>query len=131
MRPIFASLILLALASAPAHAGFAVCNKTAAAAKVAIGRFNGTDWMSEGWWTVAAGKCQTLVTAPLNARYYYLYASDGGTGVWDGSKGFCVAATGKFTAVGRARCAARGYGRKEFFEVDTGQAPDWMQNLSD
>ena len=130
MRLIFASLILIALASAPAHAGFAVCNKSAKAAKVAIGRFNGTTWMSEGWWEVAPGKCETLVTTALDARYYYLYASDGGSGVWDGSKGFCVAANGKFHVEGRARCAVRGFDRKEFFEVDTGESQNWTQNLS-
>jgi len=131
MRRFAAALILLACAMAPAWADFAVCNKSAHTAKLAFGRFNGTDWMSEGWWMIAPGKCQTLFSGTLKARYYYLYASDGGAGTWDGSKGFCVGAGAKFAIVGRGHCAARGYDRKGFFEVDTGQKAGWVHNLSD
>ncbi len=131
MRRFAAALILVACAAAPARADFAVCNKSAHSAKLAFGRFNGTGWMSEGWWTIPPGKCETLLNGALKARYYYLYASDGGAGTWDGSKGFCVGTGAKFAIVGRGHCAARGYDRKGFFEVDTGQKAGWVHNLSD
>jgi len=35
-----------------ALAAFQVCNKTAQPVKTAIGRFDGTAWSSQGWWTV-------------------------------------------------------------------------------
>lgn len=127
------SLVLAILCwAAPAYADFHVCNRTANATKVALGRYDGTDWLSEGWWNVAPRACATLLQGKLVARYYYLYASDGGSGTWGGKRAFCVTATsGKFQIIGRADCARRGYDRKSFFEVDTGALPDWTQSLSD
>ena len=130
MRLAVAVLLLLAFA-APAQAGFALCNKTAHPARVALGRFNGTDWGSEGWWTIAPGQCGTLVPGALDARYYYLYASDGGSGTWDGTHGFCVAASERFVIVGREDCAGRGYERKGFYEVDTHDDTNVVKSLSD
>jgi uncharacterized membrane protein len=130
MRIALAVLALLPLLAAPASARFAVCNKGQRTASVALGHFNGTDWMSEGWWVVEPQACMSLIASPLDARYYYLYANDGGAGTWDGSKEFCTEPK-KFSIVGRGRCAARGYNRKGFFQIDTGQSPDWTQTLSD
>ncbi|HXL98525.1 MAG TPA: DUF1036 domain-containing protein [Rhizomicrobium sp.] len=130
MRFVLAALVLLA-GAAPAQAAFTLCNKTGHPAKVALGRFNGTDWGSEGWWTIAPGHCQTLVPGALDARYYYLYASDGGSGTWDGSHGFCVGTADKFAIVGRGDCGARGYARKGFYEVDTGENTDVTKSISD
>lgn len=130
MRFVLAALVLLA-GAAPAQAAFTLCNKTAHPAKVALGRFNGTDWGSEGWWNIAPGHCEILVPGALDARYYYLYASDGGSGTWDGSHGFCVAVADKFVIAGRADCAAHGYERKGFYEVDTGENTDVTKSISD
>jgi len=124
-------LSLTLLATASAQAGFKVCNKADLPAKVALGRFDGKTWRSEGWWTIRPGKCETLLSAPLDARYYYLYGTDGGSGTWNGGKGFCTASLGPFSILGRGGCAARGYDRKGFFEIDTGDRPDWTQSLSD
>ena len=51
MHRILTALALVLLA-APAQAGLTICNKTAHSAKTALGRFNGTQWMSEGWWSI-------------------------------------------------------------------------------
>jgi uncharacterized membrane protein len=123
-------LLLSILFCSPAQAGFSVCNKAARPAKVALGRFNGTQWMSEGWWSIDARKCTKLLTGPLDARYYYVFATDGHSGTWDGARYFCTGAA-KFSIVGRANCAARGFDRRGFFEVDTGKKPDFTQSLSD
>jgi uncharacterized membrane protein len=130
MRAALAAFALSGLLAAPAHAKFAVCNKGAHAASVAIGHFDGTDWMSEGWWIIGPNACENLIAVPLDARYYYLYANDGGSGTWDGSTEFCTDVR-KFSIVGRGHCAARGYNRKGFFQIDTHQMPDWTQTLSD
>ena len=127
---LFSGLVLgLSAGFAPAEAGLNVCNKSALPAKVSVGRFNGTHWMSEGWWTVAPAKCTEVVTGTLNARYYYVYATDGAAGTWDGSKFFCTAPTDKFAIIGRGACAAQGYDRRGFFEIDTGRAVNWTQSL--
>ncbi|HVZ69251.1 MAG TPA: DUF1036 domain-containing protein [Rhizomicrobium sp.] len=124
-------LAILICAASPASARLAVCNKAAGPAKVALGRFDGATWMSEGWWTIAPRACATLIDTPLRARYYYLFATDGGAGSWSGSRSFCVSETDKFSIGGRGDCASRGYDQKSFFEVDTGNKPDWTQFLSD
>jgi len=122
--------LLAVLAANPAQAALNVCNKTALATRVAMARFDGTDWTSQGWWTVAPNSCAGLLTGPLDARYYYLYATDGAGGTWEGKTHFCVAPENKFLAPGRADCAKRGLDRRGFFEVDTGNEPDWTQSLS-
>jgi len=122
----------LLLAAAPqAQAAFRICNKTAHAVSTALGHYDGKDWVSEGWWTVAPGGCEYLLKGDLIARYYYLHAvhHDVGGG-WDGDRGFCVA-EGRFRVDGRADCSKRGYGRKGFFEIDTRESLDWTQNLAD
>ena len=108
-----------------------MCNKGLREAKVALGRFSGTHWMSEGWFHVAPKKCALLIPGKLDARYYYLYATDGAQGTWDGSTNFCVGTGGKFSITGRARCVARGFDKRGFFQIDTGNQLDYAQNLSD
>jgi len=132
MRNVFilaAALLLAPGFLGPAMAAFNLCNKTKTAVRVAVGRFDGTQWSSEGWWTVQPGKCAGLINGPLQARYYYYYASDG-AGTWEGKTNFCVAPAARFKAEGRANCARRGFERRGFSEVDTGNKPDWTQTLS-
>lgn len=121
-------MIFLALAG-PAQAGLKVCNKSALPARVAIGRFDGTRWSSEGWWTVKPNQCNPILLGNLDSRFYYLYASDGAAGSWEGKTRFCVAPETKFKA-GRGDCAAHGYDARGFFQIDTGKRADWVQNLS-
>lgn len=124
-------LVSLVVTAAPAVAGLSVCNKTPSEMHIALGRFDGQGWMSEGWWAIAAGNCATVITQPLVSRYYYLYASDGGAGSWGGNHDFCVSPGLSFHIRGRGHCAAAGFERKGFFEVDTGQLFDYVQTLSD
>ncbi len=130
MRSLAAALSL-SLIALPAGAGFKVCNKTAHETKVALGYRGENAWSSRGWWTIPPRACREILTGPLNARYYYLYATDELSGNWDGRNGFCVTASGSFEIEGRAGCEAHGYDRKGFFEVDTGQAHDYTQTLSE
>ena len=125
------ALAFLLAAAGPAAAGFNVCNKGARPVKVAVGRFDGTRWISEGWWHVESRKCSEVIAGKLVARYYYLYASDGAVGTWDGGKSFCVGTEDRFSIVGRGGCTERGYDRRGFFEVDTGNQLNWTQSLSD
>ncbi len=130
-RLICLAAVLLMASVIPAQAALSVCNKTAKPVKVAVGRTNGADWMSQGWWTIAPDACTTLIPASLNARFYYLFATDGGSGSWDGTHGFCVSSRDRFEIVGRGNCLAHGFEHKGFFQVDTGSAADYTQTLSD
>ncbi len=129
MRVLPLLVLMLAAAAGPAEAGLTVCNKGTHPAKVALGRFDGRDWMSEGWWTVAPGACSDLIKTPLDARYYYLYGFDNAAGVWDGSTAFCTASGERFAIKGRADCTRRGYDRKRFFAVDTQDNLNKVQTL--
>jgi uncharacterized membrane protein len=126
-----AAALLSCLIAWPAMAGLKVCNRTEHATRTALGYFNGAAWVSRGWWTLAPKTCLDLHPGPLDARFYYLYATDGTPGSWGGRFAFCVAASADFSISGRADCVAHGYDRRGFFEVDTGQARDYTQNLSD
>ena len=127
----FAGALIGVLAWAgPAAASFTVCNKSAQAVRTALGRFDGTNWTSEGWWTIQPKACSDILTGPLQGRFYYLYASDGAAGVWEGKTHFCVAPDKRFKSVGRGDCAKNGFDSRGFFEVDTGKKPDWTQSLS-
>ena len=115
----------------PASAALLVCNKTDHPASVALGFVDGQGWKSAGWWKIAPGNCAQLISQPLNARYYYLYGVHQEVGgAWDGDRSFCVT-TGQFTIHGRVNCEAQGYEARPFFQVDTGNAPNWTENLAD
>ncbi|HVV66372.1 MAG TPA: DUF1036 domain-containing protein [Rhizomicrobium sp.] len=123
------ALLFLVAAGGEAQAGLTICNKAKRAARVALGRFDGLSWVSEGWWSIAPGACEALVKVPLDARYYYLYGTDGAAGVWDGDTAFCTSRQEKFSIVGRAACERRGYDRNRFFRIDTGDSLDKVQTL--
>ncbi len=128
MRKAIVPFFLLALVS-PAEAGLTVCNKAAHPARVALGRFDGRDWSSEGWWLIAPGQCAEVIKGRLDARYYYLYGSDGDSGVWDGATWFCTGPQTRFSITGRGNCASRGYDRRRFFRIDTHDNLNQVQNL--
>lgn len=124
-------LAALAVLSQPAAASLRVCNKTDQPIAVAIGRIQAKTWLSEGWWRVEAQSCQDILQGALKARYYYLRGVHLGVdGAWDGKRFFCVAED-NFTIKGRENCRKRGFGQAGFFEIDTGEYSDWVQNLSD
>ncbi len=124
-----AALLLAPGFFSSAMAAFTLCNKTKADVRVALGRFDGKAWTSEGWWNVRPAQCATPLNGPLQARFYYFYATDG-AGTWEGKTNFCVAPAKRFNAETRADCARRGFDRRGFLEVDTGRNADWTQTLS-
>ena len=124
------AIALILVSTVSARAEFVLCNKANVAAKVALGQYNGISWESRGWWTIPSRKCETLKPGSLTARYYYLYATDGESGTWGGGTYFCTSSQQDFKIAGRNSCAARGFDRKGFFAVDTGNSPNWKQSLS-
>ena len=122
---------LLAGYSGPAIAGFSVCNSTEYPALVSLGFFDGEEWSSQGWWRIDAETCAELSADPLLGRYYYLYAAHEDVGgSWNGNRSFCVGSDA-FRIRGRNDCLARGYDRKAFYQVDTRDATEWKETLSD
>jgi uncharacterized membrane protein len=132
--------LLLAATGTSAKADLKLCNLTDSKVGVAIAYKDAKGWASEGWWTAEPNsgdpklgdkqKCLTLQKGALHARYYYVYAVDmvkGGS--WDGPAQICINAK-EFTIRGIDKCVERGYQKKGFFEVDTGEQTDWTISLS-
>ncbi len=116
----------------PARADLRVCNQTASTISIALGYRAEAGWQSEGWWVTAPDTCATVFLGDLDARYYYLFASDdisGGT--WDGPVFMCTRDAPPFTIFGVEDCLARGYERTGFFEVDTKNRTSWTLQLTE
>ena len=119
------------LAAGPAWADLRLCNMTAGRVGVALGYRDAQGWVTEGWWNLNARGCETLLTGPLAARFYYIYAVDYDRGgEWSGRSLMC-ARDREFTIRGVEDCLARGFDRSGFFEVDTGEQKSWTIQLMD
>jgi uncharacterized membrane protein len=116
----------------PADGSLRVCNQTGNRVSIALGYRADKGWQSEGWWVAEPGKCVPVYRGNLEARrYYYIYAADDiGGGAWDG-KVFMCTRDETFTIFDVDNCLARGYERTGFFEIDTGNRPDWTLQLTD
>jgi uncharacterized membrane protein len=111
--------------------GLRLCNMTQSRVGVAIGYKENRQWITEGWWNVARGTCETLVAGPLVSRFYYVYAVDYDRGgVWGGKAAMCTRDK-LFTIRGIEDCVTRGFERSGFFEVDTGEQRSWTVQLTE
>ncbi len=114
-----------------AQADLRLCNKTESQVGVAIGYKDKTDWVTEGWWNLAANTCETIIPGVLLSRYYYIYAVDYDQyGEWGGHAYMCTREK-EFTIRGIQDCVARGYERTGFFEIDTGEQSSWTVQLTE
>lgn len=127
-----AGLALLAVAPrAPAKADFRLCNNSTARVSVALAYTDAKTWISEGWWNIKPGACETLLRGPLAAQFYYVYAMDERGGEWK-DRAFMCTRDREFRIEGREDCYTRGFDRTGFFEIDTGKdAKNWTVQLTD
>jgi uncharacterized membrane protein len=131
LRAACALAFLALLCATPVRADFRVCNQTPSRVGIAIGYRDKEGWLTEGWWNVLAGKCETVLRGALAARYYYIYAIDyDQKGEWSG-KSFMCTREKEFTIRGFDNCLARGYDRTGFFEIDSGEQKSWTVQLSE
>jgi uncharacterized membrane protein len=115
-----------------AKADLRVCNKTSSRIGIAVGYKADRDWTTEGWWSVDADRCATILSGPLSGRFYYMYAVDYDQGgEWGGNTAFLCTQEKEFTIVGVSNCVARGYQRTGFYEVDTGMQQNWTIQLTE
>jgi uncharacterized membrane protein len=102
-----------------APAGYTVCNDAREPLLLAIAQGESGKAVSRGWWTVQAGACARLTTAPLNSDSVYLLAQrkTGGTLV-SGAGRFCTTPQA-FEIHGADNCAKRGYAEAGFAATRT------------
>jgi uncharacterized membrane protein len=118
---------VVGLPAAPAMAEFKVCNQTVNLFNLAVGYFvpETGGYETEGWWTVAANSCATLIKQPLSSRYVFVYGTDiHGEPAVSGTEPMCVD-TRRFKIAGVDECWVRGFEQAQFLEVDTGNAETW------
>src|SRR5271166_20184 len=130
-RAILVTVATLLVAAGSARADFRLCNNTGSRVGISLGYKDGEGWTTEGWWTLAARSCDTLLKGALVARFYYIYAVDYDRGgEWSG-KAFMCTRDKEFTIRGIEDCLARGYDKTGFFEVDTGEQRSWTVQLTE
>jgi uncharacterized membrane protein len=124
------ALLMVCGMTLPAHADLKLCNKTTSNVGVAIGYKDQNGWATEGWWKVLPQKCLQLISGPLIARYYYVFALDYDKGGSWGGKSMMCTRDKVFTIRGIEDCEGRSFTKTGFFEVDTGEEADWTVSLS-
>lgn len=98
-------------------AGFSICNDTAKSVAAAIGQKLRTDWISHGWWKIAAGSCAKVVDSLAGVdSVFVLVQKIGGPALVGGPNKFCVTDI-QFDIQSRGRCAARGLNEMGFAET--------------
>lgn len=98
-------------------AGFAICNDTAKSVAAAIGQKLRNDWISHGWWKIAAGSCAKVADTLQGVDSIFLFVQKiNGPPLVGGTNKFCVADI-EFDIQGRGRCAARGLSEAGFAET--------------
>lgn len=109
----------------PAWSDFKLCNQTLNLLNVAVGSETGETYQTEGWWTVPANGCVTLIKGVLKARFIYVYASDiYGEDILSGFTEMCIDRK-QFVIKGTDGCWQRGFEKARFHEVDTKSTADW------
>ncbi len=122
----FLGTVLLAM---PVKAQFTVCNQSPKVARVAIGYWDNSNYVTEGWWTLLPGSCTITHTKSLRWQWYYVYGetetdSSGHYDVWDGDIPLCIDRSEDFKIVGNTAC------HTGFYEINTGLSKEWTFTLN-
>ncbi len=111
--------------------GYAICNDGSSEIYAALGLKAGADFVSRGWWSIAAGACTVAINAALGHDAVYLFASkEGNNRLVTGPAPFCVSNT-PFDIKGRDRCAARGLSTAGFVATNSKGASTFTARVGD
>ena len=114
---------------APSSEGYSICNDGDAEIWAALAMKAGQDFVSRGWWGVAAHACTVAINAGLGRDAVYLFASkEGNNHLVTGPTQFC-ASNAPFDIKGRDRCAARGLSVLGFAATNAKGAPAFTVHI--
>jgi uncharacterized membrane protein len=103
--------------------GYTVCNDGKMDLMAALAEQAGTDFVSRGWWRLAAGGCARMITSPLKSGAVWLLVQErSGAPLVSGADQFCTAAKA-FEIKGRTGCSGRGFGQAGFLRMPTQGKP--------
>ncbi len=117
VRDMFDALETEALRTA-APAGYSICNDTDGDIWAVIA-FKVRDYVSRGWWKVAAGSCAKAITTALHVDAVYLHVEKhGNPKLVSGAEKFCLTNM-QFEVEGRGNCGKRGLTETSFATTNT------------
>jgi uncharacterized membrane protein len=131
-----AALVALSLSTSAVVADLKLCNQTPSRVGIAVAYLDPQSkdrksYVAEGWWTVPAQTCRTLLKGELKGRFYYLHAIDyDRDGKWAGDQQLCTSDQ-KFTIKQVPDCEKQGHKKIGFIEIDIGESTDWTIRLTD
>ncbi len=123
------------LAATNAKAEYQFCNKTSYVLMSAIGYQDRGRWISEGWWLLQPGRCETVIADALDKPTYYTFARSvaahkGGIKYFAGNQRLCVQQD-KFRLEGRDDCERRGAIERLFARIDVGNNDKWTTSFTE
>jgi uncharacterized membrane protein len=114
---------------ATAPAGYTICNDTDKTVWAAIASRNDKNFISRGWWAIAAGACAKAITEPVVKTAIYLRVERSkGNAIVSGQDKFCVTNI-EFEIQGREHCAARGLTEAGFALTNAAGAPGFAAHV--
>ena len=123
--------LLLCVIARPAVAEFHVCNDTDMRAHAAVGFWDNTAYVTQGWYTVDPKSCIVVFEGPLQWQWYYVYAesdldAEGYFTAWVGSTMLCVdPVPSNFQISGEADICSTA-----FHEINTKTSINWTHRLN-
>ncbi len=111
--------------------GYAICNDGNSEIWAALAYWSGQEFISRGWWDIAAGSCAAPITQSLGHDPIYLYASkQGNNHLVAGTDNFCIS-NAMFDIHGRERCESHGYTSKGFAATNAKGASGFVAHIGD
>ena len=111
----FAAMINISMTTTPAQAQFQLCNETSHVLDGVIGfKAPKVGWVTQGWFRLYPGFCETAIKKPLRQKIYYVHARSalqhaGAVRLFGGSRLLCVrAARKKFSIKSHVLCREKG-----------------------
>jgi uncharacterized membrane protein len=109
--------------------GYSICNDGNSDIWAAVGLKSGQDFVSRGWWQIAAGGCALAIGTALSHDAVYLYASKHGNGhLVSGPMNFCISEA-QFDIRGRDRCTERGLAAAGFVATNAKGSPGYTARI--
>jgi uncharacterized membrane protein len=137
-KSLLLAVLVLACASAPAHAALTLCNRTSYILYAATAAFQASQGTAQGWTRIIPGDCQVARKEKLGAQTYLVHARSsvahsGPARAWGGAYPVCVK-DGNFTSKQggmQASCTAEDNFSLPFAPVDNHGKADWTMNFDE
>ena len=84
---VLSALLTLFFLFAYADAQLEFCNKTYKKVSMVLLGYDGSFWLTKGWYNIEPSACKQLISKKLTNRYYYFYAHRADGSEWKDDRG--------------------------------------------